>query len=303
MRLRVICALLAAVLLGQVSVTASPMPAGNKRKDKDIRTMPLYLGLVDPKNNGWMDKAMTPKVLLKQGDPFLCFSTCGGTGYIQGEHRAGFVEANFKSRPSVDYFDKLTTTIFSQFKNNPGLHLKILGDAQKLSEVTGMVVEDRRSYYEALASYFVKKELLNEEDHQSLLNEIGKMVPELLLPGPSHPSTSNPPPTSNAPPPAGYVPPTGSAHPPARDAPSPISNASPAGNSASINEPDVTGTKDDFHKVQDDTVVAINGPMGNKRPAVNEPKPAMPKSDYLPRVLDHDPPSPDSNANKRPKLT
>ncbi|KAJ3766211.1 hypothetical protein FB446DRAFT_409569 [Lentinula raphanica] len=317
MRLRVICALLAAVLLGHVSVTASPMPPGNQQAKKTYdNTMPLYLGLLDANNpdKGWMNRVMTPKELLEHGDPFLCFGKEGGSGYFQEDSRAHSVESGFERNPNFDYFEKLTTRIKNQFRYHSRIHLRILGNAHELSKKTGMVITDRDSYYEAVACYLVENGILNKEDREPLLNEIVKTIPKLhLLPERSRPSASAsnapPPPAGNAPPPAGNAPPAGYALPAGYPHPDvyasftgsahlPASNAFPAGNPVSSNVPDATSTKGYFNTILDNTD-PINEPMNNKSPAVNE----RPTSDFLSRVLNHDPPSPESNANKRPKLT
>ncbi|KAJ3820230.1 hypothetical protein F5880DRAFT_1509530 [Lentinula raphanica] len=287
MRLRVICALLAAVLLGHVSVTASPMPPGNQQAKKTYdNTMPLYLGLLDANNpdKGWMNRVMTPKELLEHGDPFLCFGKEGGSGYFQEDSRAHSVESGFERNPNFDYFEKLTTRIKNQFRYHSRIHLRILGNAHELSKKTGMVITDRDSYYEAVACYLVENGILNKEDREPLLNEIVKTIPKLhLLPERSRPSAS----ASSAPPP-----PAGNAPPP------PAGNAPPAGNHVSSNVPDATSTKGYFNTILDNTD-PINEPMNKKSPAVNE----RPTSDFLSRVLNHDPPSLDSSAKKRPKLT
>ncbi|KAJ3967326.1 hypothetical protein EV361DRAFT_501318 [Lentinula raphanica] len=311
MRLRVICALLAAVLLGHVSVTASPMPPGNQQAKKTYdNTMPLYLGLLDANNpdKGWMNRVMTPKELLEHGDPFLCFGKEGGSGYFQEDSRAHSVESGFERNPNFDYFEKLTTRIKNQFRYHSRIHLRILGNAHELSKKTGMVITDRDSYYEAVACYLVENGILNKEDREPLLNEIVKTIPKLhLLPERSRPSASAssapPPPAGNAPPPpAGNAPPPPAGNappPPAGNAPPPpAGNAPPAGNHVSSNVPDATSTKGYFNTILDNTD-PINEPMNKKSPAVNE----QPTSDFLSRVLNHDPPSLDSSAKKRPKLT
>ncbi|KAJ3710670.1 hypothetical protein C8R42DRAFT_371986 [Lentinula raphanica] len=336
MRFHVICALLVAVLLSQVSVTASPVPPVNQEpKGKTPATLPerqFCLGLFDlekldqNKDNrleGWLDRQNTPESELKLGVPFLCLSRRGCVGYLESESRALVVQPNFRGHPSPYFYEKLTLKTKPwrlRDRKNQQHFLDSLGNTQKLSQKTNVEITSWSSYCDAVAQYLIlTKFLVSEEDRQLFLKEIDDLVPKLYLP-PEHsdPSASNtlPPasnpqaaPASNAPSPSdNALPRAGNALPPVSNAPSPVSNGPPSTISPLPMKQQAgasTGTSSYLRQVLHDPDDVLS--MGRKR-----------ESSFLSLVLDHSsstskPPVSNggsfanegfsANTNKKPKLS
>ncbi|KAJ3775688.1 hypothetical protein FB446DRAFT_379581 [Lentinula raphanica] len=203
MRFRVICSLFAVILLGVVSVHASPLPPDTQhliqiRKRESHRPISIQPGVWDDNSKRWLEREAWPELSLSssaQVEPSFCFSRHGCIGYIERKREA------FVRDPEHIIYRNLSPKFFSeplskkavyQFKSKMDEYFEVVKNIEKLQEMTNCPpIKDRNAYFKAAMTYGCMLGFIQWGDLPIILEEIAKIIHTLPLP-----SAENPPPAS-----------------------------------------------------------------------------------------------------------
>ncbi|KAJ3719437.1 hypothetical protein C8R42DRAFT_710993 [Lentinula raphanica] len=270
MRFRVICSLFAVILLGVVSVHASPLPPDTQhliqiRKRESHRPIPIQPGVWDDNSKRWLEREAWPVLSLSssaQVEPSFCFSRHGCIGYIERKREA------FVRDPEHIIYRTLSPNFLMDE------YFEVVKNIEKLQEMTNCPpIKDRNAYFKAAMTYGCMLGFIQWGDLPIILEEIAKIIHTLPLP-----SAENPPPASAGNSPAHIHPATVNRMPPTGPGLAPhIAQAPPASNRPSATSRDFFGQ-------------VLNHPDPDaisKQTAVDKPNaaPSSSTSSYLARIL------------------
>ncbi|KAJ3825771.1 hypothetical protein EV361DRAFT_867949 [Lentinula raphanica] len=276
MRFRVICSLFAVILLGVVSVHASPLPPDTQhliqiRKRESHRPISIQPGVWDDNSKRWLEREAWPELSLSSSAQYGCI------GYIERKREA------FVRDPEHIIYRKLSPKFFSEPLSKKVLHnfntkmdeyFNVVKNIEKLQEMTNCPpIKDRNAYFKAAMTYGCMLGFIQWGDLSIILEEIAEIIHTLPLP-----SAENPPPASAGNSPAHIHPATVNRMPPTGPGLAPhIAQAPPASNRPSATSSDFSGQ-------------VVNHPDPDaisKQTAVDKPNaaPSSSTSSYLAHIL------------------